>query len=73
MAYVGSHFGMGLSNTIFIIIFFILGSIIGIQFKILSSLLSFYLYLLDSFFGKGNGTTLSVLIFFILEFILLVM
>ena len=66
MAYVGSHFGMGLGNTIFIIIFFILGSIIGIQFKILSSSIIFLFIFIGSFFGKGNGTTLSVLIFFIL-------
>ena len=66
MAYVGSHFGMGLGNTIFIIIFFILGSIIGIQFKILSSSIIFIFIYIVSFFGKGNGTTLSVLIFFII-------
>ena len=66
MAYVGSHFGMGLGNTIFIIIFFILGSIIGIQFKILSSSIIFIFIYIGSFFGKGNGTTLSVLIFFII-------
>ena len=37
MAFVGSHFGMGLGNTLFIIIFFVLGAILGIHFKILSS------------------------------------
>ncbi len=66
MAYVGSHFGMGLGNTLFIIIFFIMGSVIGIHFKILSSSLIFVLIYVGSFFGKGNGTTLSVLVFFIL-------
>ncbi len=66
MAFVGSHFGMGLGNTLFIIIFFILGSILGIHFKILSSTIIFLFIFVGSLFGKGNGTTLAVIIFFIL-------
>ena len=66
MAFVGSHFGMGLGNTLFIIIFFILGSIIGIHFKILSSTIIFIFIFFGSLFGKGNGTTLAVVLFFIL-------
>ena len=66
MAYVGSYFGMGLGNTLFIFIFFIIGSIIGIHFKILSSSVIFFLIYLGSFFGKGNGTTLSVILFFMI-------
>ena len=66
MAYVGSHFGMGLGNTLFIIIFFIGGSILGIHFKFLSSSLIFIFIYIGSLFGKGNGTTLSVLLFFVL-------
>ena len=66
MAYVGSHFGMGLGNTLFIIIFFIGGTILGIHFKFLSSSLIFIFIYIGSLFGKGNGTTLSVLLFFIL-------
>ena len=66
MAYVGSFFGMGLGNTIFIFIFFILGLIIGIHFKLLSSTIILFFIYLGSFFGKGNGTTLSVLIFFLI-------
>ena len=65
MAFVGSHFGMGLGNTIFIIIFFILGSILGIHFKILSSSIIFFFIFVGSLFGQGNGTTLSVIIFFV--------
>ena len=64
MAFVGSHFGMGLGNTLFIIIFFILGSILGIHFKILSSTIIFLFIFIGSLFGKGNGTTLAVMIFF---------
>jgi len=66
MAYVGSHFGMGYGNTLFIIIFFIGGTILGIHFKFLSSSLIFIFIYIGSLFGKGNGTTLSVLLFFIL-------
>ena len=66
MAYVGSHFGMGLGNTLFIITFFIGGSILGIHFKFLSSSLIFIFIYIGSLFGKGNGTTLSVLLFFVL-------
>ena len=66
MAFVGSYFGMGLGNLLFMISFFILGTIIGIKFKILSSTLIFLSIYFGSFFGKGNGTSLSVLIFFII-------
>ena len=66
MGYVGSYFGMGVGNTLFIIIFSILGSILGINFKILSSTLIFLLIYIGSLFGKGNGTTLSVAFFFVL-------
>ncbi len=64
MAFVGSHFGMGLGNTLFIILFFIIGSIIGIHFKILSSTIIFIFIFIGSFFGQGNGTTLAVIFFF---------
>ncbi len=66
MAYAGSYFGMGLGNTLFILIFFVLGSIIGIQFKIFTSSLIFLFIYLGSFFSKGNGTTISVILFFLL-------
>ena len=66
MGFVGSHFGMGLGNTLFIIIFFILGSILGIHFKIFSSAIIFLFIFIGSLFGKGNGTTLAVILFFLL-------
>ena len=66
MAFVGSHFGMGLGNTLFIIFFFILGSVLGIHFKILSSTIIFIFIFIGSFFGQGNGTTLAIIFFFIL-------
>ena len=66
MAFVGSHFGMGLGNTLFIIFFSILGLIIGINFKILSSTIIFIFIFFGSLFGQGNGKTLAVIIFFII-------
>ena len=66
MAFVGSHFGMGLGNTLFILIFFISGLIIGINFKILSSTIIFIFIFFGSLFGQGNGTTVAVTIFFIM-------
>ncbi|MDC3112084.1 glycosyltransferase family 2 protein [Pelagibacteraceae bacterium] len=66
MAYVGSHFGMGLGNILFIIIFTTIGSIIGINFKVISSTIIFLFIYIGSLFGQGNGTTLAVLFFFIL-------
>ncbi len=66
MAYVGSHFGMGLGNTLFIIFFFIFGSVIGIHFKIITSSIIFFSIFIGSFFSKGNGTTFAVIIFFII-------
>ena len=64
MAYVGSFFGMGLGNTLIIIIFAIIGSILGINFKVLSSTIIFLFMYIGSLFGQGNGTTLSVILFF---------
>tara|TARA_Y200000002_G_scaffold318620_1_gene277639 strand:- start:2754 stop:3785 length:1032 start_codon:yes stop_codon:yes gene_type:complete len=69
MSYVGSYFGMGNGKTLFVIIFFIFGAIIGINFKLIPTSIIFLFIFLGSFFGSGNGTTLSVLIFFILGII----
>jgi len=70
MGYVGSHFGMGTGTTLFIITFIIIGSIIGINFKLLSSFTIFICIYVGSFFGKGNGTTLSVIVFFVIGILL---
>ena len=66
MSYVGSHFGMGLGNTLFTIFFFIFGAVLGIKFQILSSSIIFLFIYIGSFIGQGNGTTLSVLLFFLM-------
>ena len=66
MTFVGSYFGMGLGNTLFMIIFFLTGLIIGLNTKIISSLSIFLIIYLGSLFGNGQGKVLSVLVFFIL-------
>ena len=66
MTFVGSYFGMGLGNTLFMIIFFLTGLVIGLHTKIISSLSIFLFIYLGSLFGNGQGKVLSVLVFFIL-------
>ena len=66
MTFVGSYFGMGLGNTLFMIIFFLIGLIIGLHTKVISSLSIFLFIYLGSLFGNGQGKVLSVLVFFIL-------
>ena len=66
MAYVGSYFGMGLGKTLFIIIFFMLGLIIGLRYKILPSAFIFFFIYIGSLLGSGQGKVLAVLLFFIL-------
>jgi glycosyltransferase involved in cell wall biosynthesis len=65
MTFVGSYFGMGLGNTLFMITFFLIGLIIGLHTKVISTLSIFLLIYLGSLFGNGQGKVLSVFIFFI--------
>ncbi len=67
MSYVGSYFGMGLGNILFILFSFIVGLVIGLKFKILSSSLIFLFIFIGSNFGDGEGRVLSVLVFFTLS------
>jgi len=66
MIYVGSYFGMGIGNTLFIITFFLMGLVIGLHTKILSSLSIFLFIYIGSLFGNGQGKVLSVLVFYII-------
>ena len=70
MSFVGSYFGMGLGNTLFIITFFLIGLILGLHTKVISTLLIFLFIYVGSYFGKGQGQALSVLIFFIISIFL---
>ena len=71
MTFVGSYFGMGLGNTLFMIVFFLFGLIIGLKTKVISSLLIFLFIYLGSLFGDGQGKVLSVLVFFIFSIYLI--
>ncbi len=66
MIFVGSYFGDGTGTTLFMIIFFLIGMIIGLHTKILSSLSIFLFIYIGSLFGDGQGTVLSIFVFFIL-------
>jgi glycosyltransferase involved in cell wall biosynthesis len=66
MTFVGSYFGMGLGNTLFMIIFFLVGMIIGLHTKFISSLTIFLFIYIGSLFGNGQVKVLSVLVLFIL-------
>ena len=66
MLYVGSFFGMGIGNNLFMITFFFIGMIIGLNTKILSSLSIFLFIFIGSLFGDGQGKVLSVFLFFLL-------
>ena len=71
MTYVGSYFGLGLGNTLFMIVFFLIGLIIGLHTKIISSFLIFLFIYIGSLLGNGQGKVLSVLVFFILSIYLI--
>ncbi len=66
MTFVGSYFGMGLGNLLFMIIFFLMGMVIGLHTKFFSTLFLFLFIYVGSFFGNGQGKVLFVLLFFIL-------
>jgi hypothetical protein len=65
MAFVGSYFGMGTGNLLFIIVFFLIGMIIGLHTKFLSSLSIFLFIYIGSLFGNGQGKVILVFLFFI--------
>tara|TARA_B100001057_G_scaffold431165_1_gene458412 strand:+ start:5410 stop:6441 length:1032 start_codon:yes stop_codon:yes gene_type:complete len=70
MSYVGSYFGMGLGKVVFVTLFFIIGSIIGINLKLIPSTMLFLFIYIGSLFGKGNESIFSVILFFLLGIIL---
>ena len=52
--------------------FFLIGLIIGLKNKVLSSSIIFLFIFLGSLFGGGQGKVLSVLLFFIMGIILII-
>ena len=64
MAYIGSHFGMGIGKDLVIITFVIIGLFIGLHKKILNSSIILFFCYFGSLFSKGNGRIYTVIIFF---------
>ena len=65
MTFVGSYFGMGSGKVLFMIVFFLIGLIIGLHTKAISSLSIFLFIYLGSLMGSGQVKVLSTLFFFI--------
>ena len=61
MIFIGSHFGMGIGKDLFVIFCAILGLLLGLRRKILSSSLIFLFCYLGSLFGSGNGKIYTIL------------
>ncbi len=68
MAYIGSHFGMGIGKDMVIITFIIIGLFIGLHKKILNSSIILFFCYFGSLFSKGNGKIYTVLLGFIIGF-----
>ena len=64
MGYVGSHFGMGIGNTLMVALSLLIGLFIGLHRKILSSSIIFLFIYIGSLFSKGNGKIYTVLVGF---------
>ena len=67
MGYIGTHFGLGIGNTMVIIFFAIIGMLMGINRKIIPLTTIFGFVYVGSLFSKGNGRIYTVLIFFLLS------
>ena len=68
MAYIGSHFGMGIGKDLVIITFVIIGLFIGLHKKILNSSIILFFCYFGSLFSKGNGKIYTVLLGFVIGF-----
>ena len=66
MAYIGSHFGMGIGKDMVIITFIFIGLFIGLHKKILNSSIILLFCYFGSLFSMGNGKIYTVLIGFII-------
>ena len=66
MIYIGSHFGMGLGKDLVILSFSLIGLLIGLHKKILSSSVILFFCYIGSLFSMGNGKIYTVLAGFFL-------
>ena len=66
MAYIGTHFGMGIGKDLVVLTFIFIGLFIGLHKKILSSSIIFFLCYIGSLFSQGNGRIYTVLLGFLI-------
>ena len=66
MSYVGSHFGMGIGNSLMILLSSFIGLLIGLHRKLLTSSIIFLFIYFGSLFSKGNGKIYTVLVGFLI-------
>tara|TARA_B100000686_G_C16784980_1_gene974604 strand:+ start:883 stop:1899 length:1017 start_codon:yes stop_codon:yes gene_type:complete len=66
MSYVGSYFGMGIGNSLMILLCSLIGLFIGLHRKIITSSIIFLFIYIGSLFSNGNGKIYTVLIGFLI-------
>mgnify|MGYP001173415240 CR=1 FL=1 len=70
MAFIASYFSMGIGKIILVIVLLILGSFIGLKYKLFPSSLIFLTIFVSSFFSKGNGKYLATFIGVVLGYLI---
>ena len=70
MTYSGTYFGMGLGKIMIVVIFMLIGLMLGINRKIIPLSLIFLSIFVGSLFSSGNGRIYPIFILFIISFIL---
>ena len=70
MTYSGTYFGMGLGKIMIVVIFMLIGLMLGINRKIFPLSLIFLSIFVGSLFSSGNGRIYPIIILFIISFIL---
>ena len=70
MTYSGTYFGMGLGKIMIVVIFMLIGLMLGINRKIIPLSLIFLSIFVGSLFSSGNGRIYPIIILFIINFIL---
>ena len=70
MTYSGTYFGMGLGKIMIVVIFMLIGLMLGINRKIIPLSLIFLSIFVGSLFSSGNGRIYPIIILFIISFIL---
>jgi len=70
MTYAGTYFGMGLGKIMIVVIFMLIGLMLGVNRKIIPLSLIFLSISVGSLFSSGNGRIYPIIILFIISFVL---